>query len=174
MLDLSFHLQYLLLSLGHLYFFLHILVFTVCSFPPWFSLEYHLLCLVVLSLYFKWTIIFLGHHPQHMEVPRLGVQSERQLPVYATATATSNLSRVCDLHHSLQQRQILNPLSEARDWIHNLMVPGWIHFQSAMLGTAISNELLKIFLFLSWFLSLYLQIFLILVHVVFLHVIWFS
>ena len=27
-------------------------------------------------------------HPQHMEVPRLGVQSEVQLPAYAMATAT--------------------------------------------------------------------------------------
>ena len=30
------------------------------------------------------------------------------------------------LHHSSGQRQILNPLSEARDGTHNLMVPGWI------------------------------------------------
>ena len=43
---------------------------------------------------------FLGLHPQHMEVPRLGVQSELQLPAYAPATATSDLSRVCDLHHT--------------------------------------------------------------------------
>ena len=28
---------------------------------------------------------------------------------------TQGLSRVCDLHHSLQQCRILNPLSEARD-----------------------------------------------------------
>ena len=31
---------------------------------------------------------FLGPHPQHMEVPRLDVESELQLPVYVTATAT--------------------------------------------------------------------------------------
>ena len=30
---------------------------------------------------------FLALHPRHMEVPRLGVQSELQLPAYATATA---------------------------------------------------------------------------------------
>ena len=29
---------------------------------------------------------FLGPHPQHMEVPRLGVESELQLQTYATAT----------------------------------------------------------------------------------------
>ena len=33
----------------------------------------------------------------------------------ATATATWDLSRVCDLRHSSQQRQIPDPLSEARD-----------------------------------------------------------
>ena len=30
---------------------------------------------------------FLGPHPQYMEVPRLGVQSELQVPAYTTATA---------------------------------------------------------------------------------------
>ena len=57
---------------------------------------------------------FSGLHPQHMEVPRLGVQLELQLPAYTTATATLDPSCVCDLHHSSQQRQILNPLIEAR------------------------------------------------------------
>ena len=32
--------------------------------------------------------VFYGLHRQHMEVPRLGVESELQLPAYATATAT--------------------------------------------------------------------------------------
>ena len=49
-----------------------------------------------------------------MEVPRLGVESEKQQPAYSTATATSDLSCICDLHHCSQQGQILNPLSEAR------------------------------------------------------------
>ena len=43
---------------------------------------------------------FLGPRPQHMEVPRLGVSSELQLPTYTTATATPDPSRICDLHHS--------------------------------------------------------------------------
>ena len=34
---------------------------------------------------------------------------------YNIATATPDLSRICDLHHNLQQYQILNPLTEARD-----------------------------------------------------------
>ena len=59
----------------------------------------------------------LRPHLWHMEVPRLGVKSELQLPTYTTATATRDSSQVCDLHHSSQQRQILNPLSKARDQI---------------------------------------------------------
>ena len=46
-------------------------------------------------------------------------------------------SLVCDLHHSLQQRRILNPLSKAKDRAHNLMVPSQIHF------TARQRELRK-------------------------------
>ena len=62
-----------------------------------------------------------------MEVPRLGVKSELQLPAYATATATVlDPSHICDLHPSSQQRQILNPLNKARDGTQNLMVPSWI------------------------------------------------
>ena len=59
--------------------------------------------------------IFLGLHLWHMEVPRLGVQSELELLAYTTATATQDPSRVWDLHHSSRQRQILNPTSETRD-----------------------------------------------------------
>ena len=60
----------------------------------------------------------------HMEVPRLEVESELQLPAYTTATRDP--SHVCDLHHSSQQRQILNSLSEARDGTHVLMDLSWV------------------------------------------------
>ena len=56
-----------------------------------------------------------------MIVPRLGVKSELQLLVYPTATAMADLGQICDLHHSSQQYQILNPLSEARDRTRILM-----------------------------------------------------
>ena len=58
---------------------------------------------------------FLGLYPQHMEVPRLGVESELQLLAYTTATAMRDPSHICDLHHGSQQRRVLNPLSQARD-----------------------------------------------------------
>ena len=61
-----------------------------------------------------------------MEVPRLGVESELQLPACATATAMPDLSHVCDLHHSSQQCQILNPLSEARGGTRILMDPSQV------------------------------------------------
>ena len=40
--------------------------------------------------------VFLGLHPQHMEVPRLGVEMELQPMAYAIATAIRHLSNVCD------------------------------------------------------------------------------
>ena len=69
-----------------------------------------------------------------MEVPRLGVELELQLLAYATATAMRNPSCICDLHHSSRQRQILNPLGEARDRTHNLMVPSQVGFFCATMG----------------------------------------
>jgi len=54
-------------------------------------------------------------HLWHMELPRLGVQSELQLLAYTTAAATPDPSRIFNLHHSSWQHWILNPLSEARD-----------------------------------------------------------
>ena len=62
---------------------------------------------------FFFFLIFLGLHPWHMEVPRLGVKSELQLSAYTTAAATPDPSCICDRHHSSGQHQILNPLREA-------------------------------------------------------------
>ena len=38
--------------------------------------------------------VFLGLHSQHMEVPRLGVESELRLLAYTTATATATPDRL--------------------------------------------------------------------------------
>ena len=48
-----------------------------------------------------------------MEVPRLGVELELELPAYTTTivTATRDLNQICYLHHSSRQCQILHPLS---------------------------------------------------------------
>ena len=71
-----------------------------------------------------------------MEVPRLGVELELQFLAYATATAARDLSHICD---SSRQRQILNPLSEARDGTCNLMVPHQIPFCHATMGPPVSK-----------------------------------
>ena len=70
---------------------------------------------------FVFVFCFLGPHPWHMEVSRLGVDLELQLPVYTTVTATSVPSLICDLHHSSRPCQVLNPLGEARDQTCGLM-----------------------------------------------------
>ena len=69
-----------------------------------------------------------------MEVPGLGVKSEPQPPAYTRATAMPDPSRVCSLHHSSQQRQVLNPPSEARDRTHILMDPSQVRYRRATMG----------------------------------------
>ena len=51
------------------------------------------------------------------------------------STATWHPSRICDLQHSSWQCQILNPLSEARDWTCILVDASQIRFRWAMMGT---------------------------------------
>ena len=78
-------------------------------------------------LFLFFVFVFLGPHTQHMEVPRLGVESELQLPVYTTATVTRDPSCLCDLHQISWQHQILNPLIEARDQTPILMDMSLVH-----------------------------------------------
>ena len=67
---------------------------------------------------FIYLFCFLGPHPQHIEVPRLGVKSELLLLAYAMATAMLDLSCICDLHHSSWQRRIPDPgIKHASSWI---------------------------------------------------------
>ena len=62
-----------------------------------------------------------------IEVPWwLGVESELQLWAYTTATGMQDPSHICDLHHSSQQGQILNPLSKARSHTGILMGTSWV------------------------------------------------
>ena len=86
-----------------------------------------------------------------MEVPKLGGESELHLTVYTTATATSVLSHICNLSHSLQQCQILNPLSKARDSTHSLTETMWgfvTHW--ATMGTP-EEEFLDYWLSCMWY-----------------------
>ena len=74
-----------------------------------------------------------------MEVPKLGAESELQLPADTTATATQDPRLVCNLHHSSQQHRILNQLSDAGDQTRNLMVPSQIRFRCATMGMLEKN-----------------------------------
>ena len=76
--------------------------------------EKQVIHLFYLFLFYFCIFVFSGPHPWHMEVPRLGVQSELQRPVYATATAMWDPSLVYNPHHSSQHCQIFNPPSEIK------------------------------------------------------------
>ena len=78
-----------------------------------------------LAFYFLfYFFVFLGPHLQHVEVPRLRVQSKLQLPAYATATATPDLSHIHDPHCSYGNARSFNPLS--KDQTHILMDTSWV------------------------------------------------
>ena len=77
---------------------------------------------------------FLGLHVQH----RLGVESKLQLLVYATATAMPDPNCIFDPPCSLQQGQICNSLSEAKDQTHILVDTSWVHYHWATTGTPLS------------------------------------
>ena len=82
----------------------------------------------MIYLFIAYLFIYcLNFHSWQMEVPRLGVELKLQLLAYTTATAMQDLSLVFDLQYSSWQRQILNPLSEARDWTQILMDPSRVH-----------------------------------------------
>ena len=62
----------------------------------------------------------------HIEVPRLGVKLELQLPAYTTATTTWDPSHICNLYHSLPQCPILNPLNKTKDRTCILVDTNWV------------------------------------------------
>ena len=93
--------------------------FSYASCPNWQQLLFNEL--FVWEYLINWMIVLLRTNQWHMEILRQGVELKLQLLPYTTATAIPDLIYVCDLHHSPQQCQIFNPLSEVRDWTHVLM-----------------------------------------------------
>ena len=60
----------------------------------------HVLALLRGFAFFVVVVVFpLGQHPEHMEVPRLWVKLELQLPAYTTAMLDP--SHICNLCQSL-------------------------------------------------------------------------
>ena len=78
-----------------------------------------------------------------MEGPRLGAESELQLPAYTTAIATWDRSFICDGHHSSQQGWRLNRLSEARDQTHILTDANWVPNPLSHNGNALPSSFLR-------------------------------
>ena len=103
------------------------------------QIEFSVSVVFILStflLLFVCLFYFLGTYLGHMEILRLGVQSELQLPAASlchSPTAIWDLSHFCDLHHSSWQCQITNPLSKpgiepASSWLlvgFVFSVPQW-------------------------------------------------
>ena len=84
--------------------------------------------LIPFFFFFFGLLSYLGPHPKHMEVPRLGVESEEvYLLTYARATTMPDLSHICDPHHSSWQCWIPSPLSKARDRTQIPMDTSWVH-----------------------------------------------
>ena len=85
------------------------------------KLDYKKLCVYVCACA---CVRFLGPHPWHMEVPRLGIDLELQLLAYTTATATQD-----------------PPLSEAKNRTHVLMDmdTSRIHFRCTAVGAPIKS-----------------------------------
>ena len=115
---------------------------TNCKMQLWFRTDYLGFLASFLSFSFPPSLpssvlpsIFGGHCLWHMEVPKLGVESELQLLVYTTATARWDPSHNCDLYCSSCQCQILNPLSEARDWTRILMDISWVCYRWTTMET---------------------------------------
>ena len=105
---------------------------------------FYILLVFILLFYFIFYLSFLGPHSPHMEVPRLRVELKLQPLAYTTAIASRDPSCVCNPHHSSQQCQILNPLSEARDRTCGLMDTSQVRFQCTTMGTP------ALYLFLSF------------------------
>ena len=105
-------------SLLHYVYVPHLLNPVIC----WWTFKLFSCNRTVLFYLFFVFLSFIGLHLWHMEVPRLG--SNRSC--WAFTSAMWDLSQICNLHHSSRQCWILNPLSNAKDWIHILMDPSWV------------------------------------------------
>ena len=90
-------------------------------------------------------------------------RTELQLPTYARATAMRDPSCICNLHHSLWQCKMLNPLNEARNRTHIFMDTSWIfnplsHIWELphLLFRSVFFYISQTFVKLSWFVQIHL------------------
>ena len=95
-----------------------------------------------ISLFFS---VFLGPHLQDMEVPRLGVKSELQLPPYTIATATRDPSSICNLHTAHGNTGSLTHWARAGIEPKSLWIPAVSFKRSLFVGVGFEG-----FVFLAW------------------------
>ena len=87
-----------------------------------------------MPLYCLNSFFFFAFYLQYMDVPRLEIELELQLPAYTTAMATQDLSQIFDLPRSSRQCWLLNPLSRVRYQTRILMNTNQIHYHWATTG----------------------------------------
>ena len=92
-----------------------------------FSLSHLKIGRVLLYFLFIYLFCILGPHLSPMEVPRLGIKSELQLPTDTTATANPDPSCICDLHYSSQQHGSLTHWGGPGIETHILMDTSWVY-----------------------------------------------
>ena len=105
------------------------------------------ICFIYIYIYI-YIFSFLEPYLWHVEVPRIGGESELQLPVYTTATATPDPNCICDICHSSPRCWILNPLSKARDQTCILTDASWILNPLSHNGNSSSYNFKFLFLFI--------------------------
>ena len=102
-------------------------------YSPVIFLKFTIYLFVLFCLFF----VFLGLLLRHMEIPRLGVESELQLPAYTMATTPPDLSHICNLQQISWQCWFLNSLSVARDQTCVLMDTSRVSYHWVTVGTPI-------------------------------------
>ena len=101
----------------------------------------HSQCYYIFTLNCLWRLCFFLFLFRAAPTAYGGFQARGRIRAIAAglhqATAAPDPSHVCNLHHSLWQLGILNPLSEAGDRTCFLMDASQIHFHWATMGTPI-------------------------------------
>ena len=143
MISLNYKTGFSILLLGYSFILKFLYLFLSLLSHIWYAFSSNLVIkyieyigniLITICYYLFLFFSFLGPHLWHMEVPRLGVESELQLPGSAKAIAMCDSSRGCDLYHSSLQHWIPNPQSTARNRTCILMDTTQLHFHSATMG----------------------------------------
>ena len=98
----------------------------------------------VLKSYLLLLFCFLGPHPRYMEVPRLGVKSELQLPAYTTAKQCQILAVSASYTTALLTHWARPGLEPTSSWIPVGLFTRWATTGTSKLSIIILTKYLKI------------------------------